>query len=388
MRIEKAKRVEEIPPYLFAEIDRKKAEMRRKGMDLVDLGIGDPDIPTPQPIIDRLKKAADNPKHHRYPSYEGMIEFRTAVAQWYQKRFGVRLDAATEVLSLIGSKEGIAHIPLAFVNPGDTVLVPSPGYPVYRVSTLFAGGTPYFLPLRKETGFLPNLSEIPKPVAEKSKLLFINYPNNPTAAVAEKPFFEEVVAFARRYNIIVCHDAAYSEVAFDGYRPASFMEVEGAKEVGIEFHSLSKTFNMTGWRIGFAVGCPEIVSALGRIKENIDSGLFQAIQEAGIEALNRFDTPLSEIIKIYEGRRNLMVKGLRELGLELEQPKASFYLWIRVPGKQTSSQFAALLLEKAGIVATPGNGFGDAGEGYIRMALTVDESRLKEAIERLKKLQF
>jgi LL-diaminopimelate aminotransferase len=388
MRIEKAKRVEEIPPYLFAEIDRKKAEMRRKGMDLVDLGIGDPDIPTPQPIIDRLKKAADNPKHHRYPSYEGMIEFRTAVAQWYQKRFGVRLDAATEVLSLIGSKEGIAHIPLAFVNPGDTVLVPSPGYPVYRVSTLFAGGTPYFLPLRKETGFLPNLSEIPKSVAEKSKLLFINYPNNPTAAVAEKSFFEEVVAFARRYNIIVCHDAAYSEVAFDGYRPASFMEVEGAKEVGIEFHSLSKTFNMTGWRIGFAVGCPEIVSSLGRIKENIDSGLFQAIQEAGIEALNRFDTPLTEIIKIYEGRRNLMVKGLRELGLELEQPKASFYLWIRVPGKQTSSQFAALLLEKAGIVATPGNGFGDAGEGYIRMALTVDESRLKEAIERLKKLQF
>jgi len=388
MRIEKAKRVAEIPPYLFAEIDRKKAEMRRKGMDLVDLGIGDPDIPTPQPIIDRLKKAADNPKHHRYPSYEGMIEFRTAVAQWYQKRFGVRLDAATEVLSLIGSKEGIAHIPLAFVNPGDTVLVPSPGYPVYRVSTLFAGGTPYFLPLRKETGFLPNLSEIPKSVAEKSKLLFINYPNNPTAAVAEKSFFEEVVAFARRYNIIVCHDAAYSEVAFDGYRPASFMEVEGAKEVGIEFHSLSKTFNMTGWRIGFAVGCPEIVSSLGRIKENIDSGLFQAIQEAGIEALNRFDTPLTEIIKIYEGRRNLMVKGLRELGLELEQPKASFYLWIRVPGKQTSSQFAALLLEKAGIVATPGNGFGDAGEGYIRMALTVDESRLKEAIERLKKLQF
>jgi len=388
MRIEKAKRVEEIPPYLFAEIDRKKAEMRRKGMDLVDLGIGDPDIPTPQPIIDRLKKAADNPKHHRYPSYEGMIEFRTAVTQWYQKRFGVRLDAATEVLSLIGSKEGIAHIPLAFVNPGDTVLVPSPGYPVYRVSTLFAGGTPYFLPLRKETGFLPNLSEIPKSVAEKSKLLFINYPNNPTAAVAEKSFFEEVVAFARRYNIIVCHDAAYSEVAFDGYRPASFMEVEGAKEVGIEFHSLSKTFNMTGWRIGFAVGCPEIVSTLGRIKENIDSGLFQAIQEAGIEALNRFDTPLTEIIKIYEGRRNLMVKGLRELGLELEQPKASFYLWIRVPGKQTSSQFAALLLEKAGIVATPGNGFGDAGEGYIRMALTVDESRLKEAIERLKKLQF
>ncbi len=388
MRIQKARRVEEIPPYLFAEIDRKKAEMRRKGMDLIDLGIGDPDIPTPQPIIERLKKAAENPKHHRYPSYEGMIEFRTAVAQWYQKRFGVTLDAATEVLSLIGSKEGIAHIPLAFVNPGDYVLVPSPGYPVYRVSTLFAGGTPYYLPLRKETGFLPNLSEIPETVAGKSKLLFINYPNNPTAAIAEKSFFEEVVAFARRHQIIVCHDAAYSEVAFDGYRPISFMEVEGAREVGIEFHSLSKTFNMTGWRIGFAVGCTEIVSALGRIKENIDSGLFQAIQEAGIEALTRFETPLSENIQIYERRRNLMVKGLRELGLEVDQPKATFYLWIHVPEKQTSAQFAALLLEKAGIVATPGNGFGDAGEGYIRMALTVDESRLKEAIERLKGITF
>ena len=388
MRIEKAKRIVELPPYLFAAIDKKKVEMRKKGMDLIDLGIGDPDLPTPQPIIERLKKAAENRAHHRYPSYEGMIDFRRAVARWYERRFGIQLDPEAEVLSLIGSKEGIAHIPLAFVNPGDYVLVPSPGYPVYRVSTLFAGGTPYFLPLRKETGFLPDLSEIPKTVAEKSKLLFINYPNNPTAAIAEKSFFEEVVDFARRYQIIVCHDAAYSEVAFDGYRPISFMEVEGAKEVGIEFHSLSKTFNMTGWRIGFAVGRSEIVSALGRIKENIDSGLFQAIQEAGIEALHRFDTPLSENIQIYERRRNLMVKGLRELGLQLDQPKATFYLWIRVPEKQTSAQFAALLLEKAGIVSTPGNGFGDAGEGYIRMALTVDEKRLKEAIERLKKINF
>jgi len=380
MRIEKAKRVEQIPPYLFAEIDRKKGEMRRKGMDLIDLGIGDPDIPTPQPIIERLKKAAENPKHHRYPSYEGMIEFRTAVARWYERRFGVMLDPKTEVLSLIGSKEGIAHIPLAFVSSGDYVLVPSPGYPVYRVSTLFAGGTPYFLPLQKENGFLPKLSEIPKTVAEKTKLLFINYPNNPTSAIAEKTFYEEVVDFARRYQIIVCHDAAYSEVAFDGYRPLSFMEVEGAKEVGIEFHSLSKTFNMTGWRIGFAVGCSEIVSALGKIKENIDSGLFQAIQEAGTEALNHFDTPLPEIIKIYERRRDMMVKGLREIGLQVEPPKATFYLWIQNPKGYTSAQFTALLLEQAGIVSTPGNGFGDTGEGYIRMALTVDESRLKEAI--------
>lgn len=388
MRIEKAKRIDQIPPYLFAEIDKKKEEMRKKGMDLIDLGIGDPDLPTPQPIIERLKKASEDPGNHHYPSYEGMIEFRTAAAQWFERRFGVTFDPKTEVLTLIGSKEGIAHIPLAFVNPGDYVLVPSPGYPVYRVATLLAGGTPYFLPLLKENGFLPKLSEIPKEVAERSKLLFINYPNNPTSAIAERPFFEEVIAFARRYGIIVCHDAAYSELAFDGYRPLSFFEVEGAKEVGIEFHSLSKTFNMTGWRIGFAVGNQEIVSGLGRVKTNIDSGLFQAIQEAGIEALNHFDTPIPNIIRIYEGRRDVMVKGLREMGLEVDLPRATFYLWIRVPRGYTSAQFATLLIEQAGIVATPGNGFGEAGEGYIRMTLTVGESRLKEAIERLKKINF
>jgi len=388
MRIEKAKRIEQIPPYLFAEIDKKKEEMRQKGMDLIDLGIGDPDLPTPKPIIERLKKAAEDPRNHRYPSYEGMIEFRTAVAKWYERRFRVKLNPKTEVLSLIGSKEGIAHIPLAFVNPGDYVLVPSPGYPVFRVSTLFAGGTPYFLPLRKENGFLPNLSEIPKGVAEKAKLLFINYPNNPTSAIAERPFFEEVVAFAERYQIIVCHDAAYSEIAFDGYKPLSFLEVEGAKELGIEFHSLSKTFNMTGWRIGFVVGHSEIVAGLGRVKTNIDSGLFQAIQEAGTEALNHLDTPLPEIIKTYERRRDVMVEGLQGIGLEVEKPKATFYLWIQVPRGYTSAQFATLLLEQAGIVATPGNGFGEAGEGYIRMALTVDETRLKEAITRLKRIKF
>jgi LL-diaminopimelate aminotransferase len=388
MRIEKAKRIEQIPPYLFAEIDKKKQEMRKKGVDLIDLGIGDPDLPTPKLIIERLKTAAENPRNHRYPSYEGMIEFRTAVAQWYERRFGVNLDPKTEVLSLIGSKEGIAHIPLAFVNPGDYVLVPTPGYPVYRVSTLFAGGTPYFLPLRKENGFLPKLSEIPKEVAEKAKILFINYPNNPTSAIAGKSFFEEVVDFAQRYQIIVCHDAAYSEIAFDGYQPPSFLEVKGAKEVGIEFHSLSKTFNMTGWRIGFAVGQAEIVSTLGRIKTNIDSGVFQAIQEAGTEALIHFDTPFPEIISIYERRRDVLVKGLREIGLDVDLPKATFYLWFQVPRGYTSAQFASFLIEQAGIVATPGNGFGEAGEGYIRMALTVDEKRLEEAIKRLKQINF
>jgi len=303
MEIKKAKRIAELPPYLFAEIDKKKTAIRKKGVDLIDLGIGDPDLPTPKPIIERLKKAAEDPRNHRYPSYEGTIEFRTAVAQWYEKRFDVQLNPETEVLSLIGSKEGIAHIPLAFVDPGDYVLVPSPGYPVYRVSTRFAGGNPYFLPLRKENGFLPNLSEVPREIAEKAKILFINYPNNPTAAIAEKPFYEEVIAFAERYGIIVCHDAAYSELAFDGFRPLSFLEVPGARELGIEFHSLSKTFNMTGWRIGFAVGHPEIIAGLGKVKTNIDSGVFQAIQEAGVEALTHFDTPLPGILIHFQSQR-------------------------------------------------------------------------------------
>lgn len=388
MKIEYANRIHQIPPYLFAEIDKKKAEMKKKGMDLIDLGVGDPDLPTPKPIIEKLQKASEDPKNHRYPSYEGMIEFRRAVAQWFEKRFHLAFDPETEILTLIGSKEGIAHLPLAFVNPGDYVLVPTPGYPVYRVSTLFAGGTPYFLPLLKENDFLPNLSEIPEEVALKAKLLFLNYPNNPTAAVAERSFFQEVVAFAHRYQIIVCHDAAYSELAFDGYRPLSFFEVEGAKEIGIEFHSLSKTFNMTGWRIGFAVGNGQIIGGLGRVKTNIDSGLFQAIQEAGILALTQFDTPIPETIQIYQRRRDLMVEGLKEIGLEVETPKATFYLWVQIPRGYTSAQFATLLLEKAGIVVTPGNGFGEAGEGYIRIALTVGESRLKEAIERLKKIEF
>jgi len=361
--------------------------LRAKGADLIDLGIGDPDIPTPGRIIDRLTKAAHDATNHRYPSYEGMLDFRQAVADWYQRRFGVSLDPEAEVLTLIGSKEGIAHIPLAFVNPGDYVLVPNPGYPVYRVATLFAGGTPHFMPLVGENGFLPELSKIPTGVAEKAKLLFINYPNNPTAAVAERSFFEEVVKFADRHGIIVCHDAAYSEIAFDGYRPMSLMEVEGAREVGIEFHSLSKTFNMTGWRIGFAVGNREIVGALGRIKTNIDSGVFQAVQIAAAEALNGYGTETEEIIRVYTARRDLLVQAIRAAGLEVEPPRATFYLWVAVPSGYTSAQFAAHLMEKSGIVATPGIGFGDSGEGYIRFALTVGEDRLREAASRLKELK-
>lgn len=387
MKIQQAERVKQIPPYLFAEIDKKKRELRAKGVDLIDLGIGDPDLPTPSRIIDRLADAAHDATNHRYPSYEGMHDFRQAVAHWYDRRFHVSLDPNAEVLTLIGSKEGIAHIPLAFVDSGDYVLVPSPGYPVYRVATLFAGGIPYFMPLLRENRFLPDLSKIPTQIAEKAKLLFINYPNNPTAAVAEGSFFEEVVEFANRYGIIVCHDAAYSEIAFDGYRPMSLMEIDGSREVGIEFHSLSKTFNMTGWRIGFAVGNREIVGGLGKIKTNIDSGVFQAVQIAATEALNGYGTETEEVVKVYTARRDLLVHAIRAAGLEVESPRATFYLWAGVPSGYTSAQFAAHLMEKSGIVATPGIGFGDSGEGYIRFALTVGEDRLREAASRLKELK-
>ncbi len=388
MKIQLAERVKQIPPYLFAEIDRKKRELRAKGVDLIDLGIGDPDLPTPGRIIDRLNEAAQDARNHRYPSYEGMLDFRQAVANWYEKRFHVSLDPDAEVLTLIGSKEGIAHVPLAFVDPGDYVLVPNPGYPVYRVATLFAGGTPHFMPLLRENGFLPELSRIPTRVAKTAKLLFINYPNNPTAAVAERPFFEEVVEFADRHGIIVCHDAAYSEIAFDGYRPMSLMEVKGAREVGIEFHSLSKTFNMTGWRIGFAVGNREIVGALGRIKTNIDSGVFQAVQIAAAEALNGYGTEIEDVVRIYTARRNLLVEAIWAAGLEVDPPKATFYLWVKIPNEYSSAQFATHLMEESGIVATPGIGFGDSGEGYIRFALTVGEDRLREAASRLRELKI
>jgi LL-diaminopimelate aminotransferase len=386
--IRKAQRISELPPYLFAEIDRKKSEMIRKGVDIVDLGIGDPDLPTPPRIIEALKKAVEDPSTHRYPSYAGMQEFREAVARWYGKRFDVHLNPDTEILSLIGSKEGIAHIPLAFVDPGEVVLVPSPGYPVYPVGTLFAGGVPHVMPLLKENRFLPDFSSIPPDIAEKSKLMFISYPNNPTGAVAEGDFFESVVGFASENNIIVCHDAAYTEVFYDGYKPQSFMQVEGAKAVGVEFHSLSKTFNMTGWRIGFVVGNEEVIAGLGKIKTNVDSGAFEAVQRAGIEALDAYEEEHGRILEVYQRRRDLMVEGLQEAGFELEKPMATFYLWMEVPRGYSSAEFTELLLTEAGIVVTPGNGFGDWGEGYVRISLTIGEYRLREAADRIKTLKL
>lgn len=383
---ELAERVKNLPPYLFAAIDKMKAEARERGVDLIDLSIGDPDIPTLPDIVESLKKAVENPVNHRYPSYDGMPTYKKAVAEWYKRRFNVGLDPFEEVLSLIGSKEGIGHIPLAFVNPGDIVLVPSPGYPVYHIGTLFAGGESYIMPLYEQNGFLPDLSMIPEEVYRKAKLMFINYPNNPTSAIAGRGFFERVVEIARTYNIIVCHDAAYSEIYYDDQKPMSFLEVDGAKDVGIEFHSLSKTYNMTGWRIGFAVGNRDVISGLGKIKTNLDSGVFQAIQEAGITALNMGDDKLKFIRDTYQERRDVLYEGLKGLGLSVIKPQATFYLWAKVPEGYDSSGFVVHLLERAGIMITPGVGFGSPGEGYVRFALTVGVDRIREAIERIRKV--
>lgn len=388
MEIKWANRINELPPYLFAEIDAKIEELTKQGVDVIDLGIGDPDLPTPKNIIEALERAANDPANHRYPSYVGMLSFREAAADWMKARFGVEVDAESEVLALIGSKEGVAHIPMAFIDPGDVVLVPDPGYPVYPVSTTFAGGVPWLMPLRKQNGFLPDFSEIPADILKKAKLMFLNYPNNPTTAVAEKAFFEDVVEFAAKHNIIVCHDAAYTEVAFDGYKPMSFLEVDGAKEVGMELHSHSKTFNMTGWRLAFAVGNKRVVGGLGKVKTNIDSGAFQAIQIAGIEALKSHPEGLDERIKIFEHRRDIFCKGLDDVGLKYIHPKATFYIWIEVPEGSNSKDFAAKLLAEAGFVMTPGNGFGKYGEGYVRVSTTIATERLEEAVERLKNLEL
>ena len=386
--IEVATRIKTLPPYLFAAIDKMKQEAIARGVDIINLGIGDPDLPTPMPIIESLANAAKDPKHHQYPSYEGMLSFRKAVAGWYTRRFNVTLDPANEVLTLIGSKEGIGHIHLAFVDPGDVVLVPSPGYPVYPVGTGFSGGTSHIMPLTKANGFLPDLNAIPREVAKKAKLMWLNSPNNPTSVIMTKDYFKQAIEFAQDNQIIICHDAAYSEIFYDGKRPASFMEVEGAKDVGVEFHSLSKTYNMTGWRIGFAVGHKDVLAGLGKVKSNLDSGCFEAVQEAGITALGLDDSITDSLRKTYQDRRDTLIPGLKKLGLEVDPPPAAFYVWVTVPKGYTSTSFTAHLLEKAGIVTTPGNGFGAPGEGYIRMTLCTSKERLAEAVERIKKAGF
>ena len=381
-----AERIRLLPRYLFAEIDKKVKAAQEKGIDVIKLGIGDPDSPTPDYIVKRMQEEVAKPRNHTYPPDEGLKEFREAVADYYLRRHGVELDPQKEIVPLIGSKEGIAHISFCFTDPGDVNLVPDPGYPVYGIGTLFAGGVPQFMPLLKERHFLPDLRSVPVETARRAKLFFLNYPNNPTGAVATREFFAEVVDFARKYNLLVCHDAAYNEIAFDDYRPVSFLEVPGGKDVAIEFGSLSKTFNMTGWRIGYAVGNSTAVEALYRFKTNVDSGLFQAIQYAGVEA---FTNPqmgpfLERLRELYRRRRDIVVRALQEAGWDLEAPKATFYIWAPVPAGYSSQEFVTYLLEETGVVVTPGRGFGKFGEGYFRIALTVNEERLQEAMERIK----
>jgi LL-diaminopimelate aminotransferase len=381
-----AERINSLPPYLFATIDRARQDAIKKGVDVINLSIGDPDMPTPSHIVEAMRKSLGNPARHRYPSYEGMLSFRDAAAKWYKKTMNIDLDPENEVLTLIGSKEGIAHIPLAFMNPGDVSLVPNPGYPVYNIGSILADGKPFKMPLLEENDFLPDLDAIPSDVAKKAKIMFLNYPNNPTSATATAKFFGEVVNFANEYEVLVIHDNAYSEMTYDGYKAPSFLNTSGAKEVGIEMHSLSKTYNMTGWRLGFAVGNRDILAGLGKVKTNVDSGAFEAVQEAGIVALSGPQDCVHEMNRVYKERRDALITGLNELGLDVKPPRATFYVWARVKGK--SLDFTKTLLEKAGIVATPGVGFGEYGEGYIRFALTQSVERINEAVERMRKLEI
>jgi len=382
--LKEANRIKNLPPYLFAEIDKKIQQKKKEGIDVISLGIGDPVEPTPANIINKLNEALKEQQNHRYPSYYGLPAFREAIATWYEKRFQVKLDPDTEVLPLIGSKEGIAHIHLAYVDPKDLVLVPDPGYPVYSTGAILAGGESYFLPLKEENSFLPKLSSIPKEVAQKARLMFLNYPNNPTAAVADLSFFQEVVQFAKEYNIIVCHDCPYSEITFDGFKAPSFLSAPGAKEVGVEFHSLSKTYNMTGWRIGWVCGNAKVIEALGRVKSNIDSGIFNAIQYAGIEALSGPQDVVEQMRALYQKRRDLVLNYLEKVGLKAQKPLATIYVWVKVPDGHTSASFATLVLDKAGVVLSPGAAYGPSGEGYVRISLTVKDDRLEEALTRIK----
>ena len=380
-----ADRIKHLPPYLFAAIDKAKQEARLRGVDVIDLSVGDPDLPTPAHIVEALCLAAKDSTNHQYPSYEGKLTFRKAVADWYKRTFNVVLDPQKEVLTLIGSKEGIAHAPLAFINPGDIALVPDPAYPVYRTATAFAGGEPVIMPLLRENRFLPDLDAIDPAAAKKAKIMFLNYPNNPIGASADRAFFKKLIDFARDYNITIMHDNPYSEVYYDDERSLSLLELEGAKDVAVEFHSLSKTYNMTGWRIGSVVGNADVVAGIGKIKSNIDSGTFGAVQDAGIAALQSPGSVVDETRLVYQHRIEILYKALKDMGLELEKPRATLYLWAWVGG--SSIEYAGRLLDRTGIVATPGVGFGQYGEGYIRFSITQPTARIEQAVERLERMK-
>ena len=383
-----SRRLGKLAPYPFVEISRIIAEKRAEGADVVTFGIGDPDIPTPQPIIDRLLTASQDPPNHRYPETDGLPEMRRAIAQWYEQRFGVNLDPDKEVLPLIGAKEGIGHVAFCFLDPGDVALVPDPAYPVYGVGTMFAGAESYIMPLREENGWLPDLSAIPGEVAQAAKVMWLNYPNNPTSAVASAEDLASYVAYCRQHDIALLHDAAYSEVGYDGYRAASLLQLDGAKDVGIEFHSLSKSFNMTGWRMGMAVGNADMIKALFQIKANLDSGVPQAIQEMSIEALTGPQDSIEENRIIYQRRRDRVVSALRSMGLTVEVPQASLYIWARIPDGFSSAEFAARLLEDIDIVVTPGSSYGQYGEGYIRLSLTTPDEQVEKGCQRLESWQI
>jgi len=378
-----SERMKKIPPYLFVEIDKKKKQLIKDGYDLIDFGIGDPDIPTPPNIVNAMREYVKRQEFHRYPLGRGNINFRKAIASFYQENYDIQLDPEEEICVLIGSKEGIAHFPLCFINPGDYSLIPEPGYPVYKIGTILAEGNCYFLPLEEKNNFLPDFSKIPANILKKAKILYLNYPNNPTSAFAPEEFLKEAINFCKKNNLVLSYDAAYSEIYYDK-KPVSFLSLPGAKEVGIEFNSLSKPFNMTGWRIGWACGNKELISALSKVKENIDSGVFEAIQFAGIEALtNSKETPL-KMRDIYKKRMNLFVNGLREVGFDVKFPKGTFYLWLKV--NKSSIEFVDELLENGKIIATPGIGFRPSGENFVRFSLTIQESKIEEAIKRIKKI--
>ncbi|TMD35999.1 MAG: aminotransferase class I/II-fold pyridoxal phosphate-dependent enzyme [Chloroflexi bacterium] len=383
-----AKRLGLIPPYLFAEIDRKVQEKKRAGVDVISLGIGDPDLPTPKRIVSVLQEAAADPANHRYPSYFGLAELRAAIAHWYRERFAVTLDPDSEVLPTLGSKDGISHVPLALVDPGDVVLAPDPGYTVYVTGALMAAGEPYIMPLTAKNNWLPDLDAIPASVAERARLMWLNYPNNPTAAVADREFLERAVEFCHRHGMVLCHDAPYSEIAFRGYRPLSLFEIEGAKEIGLEFHSLSKTYNMTGWRIGWVCGRADLVRLIGQLKTNIDSGIFQAVQWAAIEALNGGEDETRAACEVYERRHRLVADTLNSLGWSIKPPRATFYIWAPVPPGYDSIGFAGHVLDEVGVNITPGVGFGTYGEGYFRLSVTAPDARLEEAMTRLRRLKL
>lgn len=378
-----AQRMGALPVYLFDEVVRLKNEAVARGKDVIDLGVGDPDLATPAPIREAAHAALEDEANHHYSSFRGLTDLRRAFAEWYHNRFGVSLDPETEVVPLIGSKEGIGHIHLAYVDPGDEVLIPDPGYPTYQAGTILAGGQPRYYPVRAETGFLPDLTAIERQDLGRVRLMHINFPGNPTTATATLGHFDQIVAFGLKHNIIICHDAAYSELYFDGIRPPSFLQARDAKRIGIEFHSLSKTYMMTGWRIGVAVGNRGIIAALGLVKSNYETGIFPVVQRAGIAALRGDQTFLEEVRARFQARRDLFVEGLNKFGFSIPRPKATFYVWGAIPGNPPSGEFARRLLDEAGVVVTPGAGFGTYGEGYFRAAMTVGEARLEEAVERI-----